>query len=69
MGTAVAADPKRAERLRLAILRRAFAGQRVPQDPSDGPAGALLDRIQAERAGGGKPTKARQGRNARQPTV
>lgn len=48
---AVAADLKRAERPRQAILRRAFAGNLVPQDPSDEPAGVLLERIRAERAG------------------
>ena len=32
------------------ILRAAFAGQLVPQDPADEPASALLARIRAERA-------------------
>lgn len=32
------------------ILRAAFAGQLVPQDPNDEPASVLLDRIRAERA-------------------
>ena len=32
------------------ILRAAFAGQLVPQDPTDEPASALLARIRAERA-------------------
>ena len=35
--------------LRQAILRRAFSGQLVPQDPSDEPASVLLHRIRAER--------------------
>lgn len=39
----------RAERLRQAILKRAFEGRLVPQDPSDEPAGVLLERIRAER--------------------
>jgi len=41
---------KRANRLRQAILKRAFEGRLVPQDPNDEPAGALLERIRAERA-------------------
>jgi type I restriction enzyme S subunit len=39
------ANLKRAERLRQAILKRAFEGKLVPQDQSDEPAGVLLERI------------------------
>lgn len=39
----------RADALRQSILKKAFAGQLVPQDPDDEPAAALLARIQAER--------------------
>ncbi|GJG87329.1 restriction endonuclease subunit S [Gemmatimonadetes bacterium T265] len=40
----------RAARLRQSILQRAFTGRLVPQDPTDEPASALLDRLRAERA-------------------
>lgn len=45
----VAADLTRADRLRQAILHRAFAGELVPQDPSDESASALLERITVDR--------------------
>jgi len=38
-----------AARLRQAILKRAFEGRLVPQDPTDEPAAALLDRIRNAR--------------------
>jgi len=39
----------RTEVLRQSILKQAFSGQLVSQDPNDEPATALLDRIKAER--------------------
>jgi type I restriction enzyme, S subunit len=48
--TSVVSDLKRAERLRQSILKRAFAGKLVPQDPNDEPASELLHRIQLEKA-------------------
>ena len=41
---------KRSAALRQSILKKAFTGQLVPQDPTDEPASALLERIRAERA-------------------
>jgi type I restriction enzyme S subunit len=50
---ALRAAIERAQRRSAALLRlileRAFRGELVPQDPSDEPASALLDRIRADR--------------------
>jgi type I restriction enzyme S subunit len=40
---------QKAEALRQSILKKAFAGELVPQDPADEPAAALLARIRTER--------------------
>ena len=39
----------RANSVRQSILKKAFSGQLVPQDPHDEPASALLGRVRAER--------------------
>jgi len=41
---------RQAERLRQSILKKAFEGKLVPQDPNDEPAEKLLERIRAEKA-------------------
>ena len=45
----VEASLARAERLRQSILKQAFSGRLVPQNPDDEPASVLLERIRAER--------------------
>jgi len=53
----------RAQRLRQAVLKQAFEGRLVAQDPDDEPAAVLLERIRAARkarATGGKKRKTRQ---------
>jgi type I restriction enzyme S subunit len=52
---------KSAQALRQSILRHAFSGQLVPQDPNDEPASELLKRIAAERD-----ERAREARGAKQ---
>jgi type I restriction enzyme S subunit len=42
----------RASRLRQAVLKAAFEGHLVPQNPADEPASVLLERIRVEAAGG-----------------
>ena len=44
----IATELKRAEQLRQSILKKAFSGGLVPQDPNDEPASILLERIKAE---------------------
>lgn len=47
---AVEQSLRQAERLRQSILKKAFEGRLVPQDPNDEPASALLEKIKMERA-------------------
>ncbi|GAB2941000.1 restriction endonuclease subunit S [Aquaspirillum soli] len=51
---------KRSNAQRQNILRAAFSGQLVPQDPNDEPASVLLERIRAERAALGAVKKSRE---------
>ena len=45
----IEADLKRSSRLRQSILKRAFEGKLVPQDPSDEPACRLLQQLEDHR--------------------
>lgn len=59
----------RAEILRQSILKKAFSGQLVPQDPNDELASELLARIQAEKAAAlaqPKPTPVKRARKAKE---
>ena len=63
---AVETNLKRAERLRQAILKRAFEGRLVPQDPDDEPAAVLLERIKTEKAATARaPRRGRRAANRR----
>jgi type I restriction enzyme, S subunit len=63
----IATSLKQSTAQRQNILRAAFAGQLVPQDPNDEPASALLERIRTERAAQAANKKTR-GRKAKEGT-
>ena len=53
----IEANLRRVERLRQSILKQAFSGKLVPQDPNDEPVSALLERIRVEREASHADTK------------
>jgi type I restriction enzyme S subunit len=61
----VALDQMRCSRLRQSILKWAFEGRLVDQDPTDEPADQLLARIRAERAAAAPSTTKNRGRKAK----
>ncbi|MGR8935982.1 MAG: restriction endonuclease subunit S [Gammaproteobacteria bacterium] len=54
----ISASLQQAEALRQSILKKAFSGQLVPQDPNDEPAGVLLERIRFEQTAPATKSKA-----------
>jgi len=58
---------QQAEALRLSIIKKAFEGKLVPQDPNDEPAEKLLERIKAAK-GNGKPEKKEKVKAEKKPT-
>ena len=62
---AVETNLKRAERLRQAVLKRAFEGRLVPQDRDDEPAAVLLERIKTEKAVQQPPRRGREAASRR----
>ncbi len=64
MEAEIEAGLARANALRQSVLRRAFSGQLVAQDPADEPASELLKRIRAEKEDGGS-TKRRNNKNGK----
>ena len=67
--TAIDLSLKQSTAQRQNILRAAFAGQLVPQDPNDEPASVLLERIRTERAAQGTAKPARGRKPKEQPSA
>jgi type I restriction enzyme, S subunit len=65
-GLAIELSLKRSAAQRQNILRSAFAGKLVPQDATEQPASALLERIRAERAERAKEPKARKAKQSKE---
>ena len=63
--TAIENGLKQSTAQRKNLLKAAFAGQLVPQDPADEPASVLLERIRAERDARGAVRQGRGGRRRR----
>ena len=66
-GTEFTRQLSRATILRQSILKSAFEGRLVPQDPADEPASVLVDRIRAERAAERNRRRRRPSQRKRQP--
>lgn len=64
--TAITRSLKQSAAQRKNILKAAFTGQLVPQDPNDEPASLLLERIRAERSAEGSAITRKRGRKAKE---
>ncbi len=68
MDQSIDTELQKSEALHQSILKKAFSGQLVPQDPNDEPASVLLERIRAEKEAQAK-TKAKAKKTTKRKTA
>jgi len=67
--TEIEKDIRRADKMRQSVLKRAFEGKLVPQDPNDEPASTLLERIRGTAIPGCAPVRAKSNKPSRRAPV